>query len=177
VLGLGLAGAAGATVMTTAGCGLRWGSPSSAPARTTSPQLSTDERALGAALRQADDLAALYARAVVARPDLADALRLLGSDHTAHVRTLQPLSGTAASAMGSTTPMSSTTSSASPTPLTAVTAVSMLAQAERSATAAALAVLATVSGPAARLLASVAACDSAHVGVLAGLPTAPKTAQ
>lgn len=170
VLRLGLAGAGGAVLLT--GCQLRVGSPESTRATTPPSQPSTDERVLGAALAQADALAALYARAAVVRPDLADALRLLGSEHTAHVRVLRPLAGAAASGGG---PASPTTSGAAPA-LTAATALSVLAQAERSASAATLTDLASVSGAAARLLASVSACRSAHVSLLALLPTTPARA-
>jgi hypothetical protein len=170
-----MAGAAGVTAGTTAACGLRIGSPPRGPARSRAPAPSTDEQALGRALQHADGLAAAYDRAVLVRPDLATALRQLGSDHAAHVRVLRPLAGpaaaSAASAGTSTTPTSSPTpSSAAPDQLTAATALSLLAQTERAATAAALTDLEQISAPAARLLASVAACGTAHVGLLGRLP-------
>src|SRR4029079_16543444 len=152
------------------GCDLRFGSPGPDPSRRAGPDLSTDERALGAAAQPGDALATAYARAAVVRPDLADALRQLGADHTAHLRVLRPLAGTPA-------PSPSTSSTAPPSaPLTALTAISVLAQAERAASSATLTDLESVSAQAARLLASVAACDSAHVAVLAGLPARPKPA-
>lgn len=175
VLRLGVGGTAGAVVLlATAGCDLRFGSPGPDQSPTAGPDRSTDERALGAAAQRGDALATAYASAVVVRPDLADALRQLGADHTAHLRVLRPLAGSPAPpASAGPTPSPTTPPSA---PLTALTAISVLAQAERAAGTATLADLASVSGPAARLLASVAACDSAHVAVLAGLPGRPKTA-
>jgi hypothetical protein len=174
VLRLGVGGVAGAVVLATAGCDLRFGSPSPDASRSAGPDLSTDERALGAAAERGDALATAYARAVVVRPDLADALRQLGADHTAHLRVLRPLAGTSAPS-----PSAGPTPSATPSlsaPLTALTAISVLAQAERAAGTATLADLESVSAQAARLLASVTACDSAHVAVLAALPARPKTA-
>jgi hypothetical protein len=173
VLRLGVAGVMGPLVLS--GCRLRVGSPSSPKSAAPAPQLSTDERALGAAFGQADRLATLYAQATVARPDLADALRLLGSDHTAHLRALGPLAGPATSRSRATA-TATATGGAGPSRLTGATALSLLAQAERSASTATLADLATVSGQAARLLASIAACGSAHVSVLATLPTTPPKA-
>ncbi|MFL6099610.1 MAG: hypothetical protein ACJ71T_06625 [Actinomycetales bacterium] len=170
VLRLGVGGVAGGVVLATAGCDLRFGSPAAEPSRAARPDLSTDERALAAAAQRGDALATAYASAVLVRPDLADALRQLSADHTAHLRALRPLAGTPApSPSVSLTPAPSA-------PLTALTALSVLAQAERAASTATLTDVASVSAKAARLLASVAACDSAHVAVLAALPARPKTA-
>jgi hypothetical protein len=76
----------------------------------------------------------------------------------------------------------SATASASGTPtsgagsvLTALTATSVLAQSERAAATQAQGDLATIGAQPARLLASVAACRSAHVALLARLPQSPPT--
>lgn len=182
VLRFAFGGVAGAAVAASAGCDLRVGSPEPDRTSTAPPDPSTDERALGAALQRAEALTTTYGQAAVVRPDLADRLRQLVADHSAHVRALSPLAGPTAAA----TPTSTQTATASETgtsppqspdpPLTAVTALSVLAQAERAASAAALADLPSVSGPAARLLASIAGCTTAHVAVLATLPATAKRA-
>jgi len=170
VLGAGLVGA-GAAVAITSGCRLRVGDPPE-PRRQAAPEPTADELALGRADVRAGQLAGLYAQAAGLRPDLAAVLRQLAADHSAH--------GTALKALlvsSSPTTASSPSGNPSPTspPLSGTTLLSALAQAERSSTSAALADLAAVSPAAARLLASIAACSSAHLTVLARLPARPRT--
>jgi hypothetical protein len=170
VLGFGLTGA-GAAVALTSGCGLRVGEPAEQQHQAV-PEPTADELALGRADDRAGGLATLYAQAARLRPDLDPTLRQLAADHTAHGQALQAL-------LVSSTPTG--TSSPSPTgsptssQLTATTLLSALSQAERSSSSAALADLATVSQAAARLLASIAGCSSAHLAVLARLPARPRT--
>lgn len=186
VLRAGLAGATAAGVLALSGCRLRVGSPddrrSSVP-----PEPSADQVALDRARVRADQLAALYAQAAGLRADLAPALRQLAADHTAHVQAIEALGGrpgsTGSGAPTATTPGStadstagstagSTPTSTTPPVLTAATALSALGRAERAAVAEGLADLGPVGPQAARLLASIAACGSAHVAVLSRLPRA-----
>jgi hypothetical protein len=161
-------------VALTSGCRLRVGEPAKSQHQAV-PEPTADELALGRADGRAGQLATLYAQAAQLRPDLDAPLRQLAADHTAHGQALQAL-------LVSSTPtgMSSASATASPTSptspaLTATTVLSALGQAERSSTSAALADLAALSPAAARLLASVAACSSAHLTVLARLPARPRT--
>ena len=174
------------------GCRLRVGAPETRPS-TVGPEPTADQLALDRAQVRADQLAALYAQAARLRTDLAPALRQLAADHTAHVQAIEALggrsgttatdSGTATSTdastatstdTGTTTTDTPTAGSAPTTPpvLTAATALSTLGQAERAAVAEGLADLGPVGPQAARLLASIAACRSAHVAVLSRLPRA-----
>ncbi|MDP9220835.1 MAG: hypothetical protein M3P23_09875, partial [Actinomycetota bacterium] len=111
--------------------------------------------------------ATLYAQGALTRPDLAPALRQLAADHTAHRQALQ--------ALRPSSPSSSPTSPSNAPALTAATLISALGQAERAAIATVLGDLATTGPEAARLLASIAACGSSHVTLLARLP-APRKA-
>jgi hypothetical protein len=167
-----------------AGCRLRVGSPPAERSTAPVPEPSTDDQALIRALQQAGSLAAAYARAELVRPDLAAPLRQLAEDHAVHVRVLQALTAGSASSSAS----SSTSSSGSGTPsgaatggtgpaLTASTATSALSQSERAAASQAQSDLVTVGAQPARLLASLAACRSAHVALLARLPQTPRAAQ
>ena len=179
VLRAGLAGAAAAGVLVTSGCRLRVGSPPK-PRSVVPPVPTPDERALDRAADLADGLAALYAQGALTRPDLASALRQLAADHTAHRQALQALrpgsaSSTSPGSSGGSSPSSASTSSSTAPALTPATLVSALGQAERAAVATLLGDLATTGPEAARLLASIAACDSSHVTLLARLP-APRKA-
>jgi hypothetical protein len=158
------------TVLGLSSCGLRVGSPPAKSPSTSAPTApaSTDDRALNRALASADTLAAAYGRAVVVRPDLAAALRQMGADHAAHLRALQSLTA-APTSIGTPAPTGTPTAAGVP-PLTAATAVSVLGQAERAAATQAQTDLVAVGAQPARLLASVAACRSAHVALLARLP-------
>jgi hypothetical protein len=185
VLRAGLVGAAAAGVLVTSGCRLRVGSPPK-PRAVVPPEPTPDEQALDRAADLADGLAALYAQGALTRPDLAPALRQLAADHTAHRQALQalrPRSTSSASSAGSggssptSTPTSSPTSSSTAPALTPATLVSALGQAERAAIATVLGDLATTGPQAARLLASIAACGSSHVTLLARLPAPRKATQ
>jgi hypothetical protein len=171
VLGAGLAGA-GAAVALTSGCRLRVGEPAESPHQAV-PEPTADELALGRADDRAGRLATLYAQAARLRPDLDAVLRQLAADHAAHGQALKALLVSSSSPTGTSSP-SATTSPTSP-PLTATTLLSALGQAERSSIAAGLADLAAVTPAAARLLASIAACSSAHLTVLARQPARPRT--
>jgi hypothetical protein len=165
-----LAGAATAGVLVTSGCRLRVGSPTK-PRAVVPPEPTVDEQALDRAADLADGLAALYAQGALTRPDLAPALRQLAADHTAHRQALQALRPSTPTSTPTSSPSSSSTAPA----LTPATLVSALGQAERAAIAIVLGDLATTGPQAARLLASIAACGSAHVTLLARLP-APRKA-
>lgn len=185
VLRAGLSGAAVAGVLVLSGCRLRVGAPETRPS-TVRPEPTADQLALDRAQVRADQLAALYAQAARLRTDLAPALRQLAADHTAHVQAIEALggrSGTATSTDASTATSTDTGTTTTDTPtagsapttapvLTAATALSTLGQAERAAVAEGLADLGPVGPQAARLLASIAACRSAHVAVLSRLPRA-----
>jgi hypothetical protein len=161
---------AGAGALTLSGCRLRVGSPPhhgpAAPA--PSPSSSTDDQALTRALAQAQALIAGYAQAAAVRPDLATPLGRLAADHAAHAQALRQL------VVSPSTPATpSPPAGGAVPPVTAVTATSVLSQSERAAAAQAQTDLVAVGGQPARLLASLAACRSAHVAVLARLPQAP----
>lgn len=166
VLRAGVAAVASTTMLGLTGCGLRVGSPPADRPTPPPPGPSTDDQALIRALQQARALAVAYGQAAVLRPDVAAPLRRLAADHDEHVRVLQALTA------GS--PSASPTSGAAPA-LTALTATSVLSQSERAAAAQAQADLTTIGAQPARLLASVAACRSAHVALLARLPQSPPT--
>lgn len=171
VLRAGFAGAASATVLGLTGCRLRVGSPPTDRPTPPPAQLSTDDQSLVRALQQAVALSATYARAALLRPDLATPLQQYAADHAEHVRILQALTA-GSSATASATASGPPTSGAGPA-LTALTATSLLAQSERAAAAQAQGDLVTIGAQPARLLASVAACRSAHVALLARLPQLP----
>lgn len=189
VLRAGLAGAAALGVLATAGCRLRVGSPSSEQ-QPVAPERTADQLAIARAAAWADQLSTQYADAARVRPDLAPTLRQLGADHSAHSAALRsapgagptgsPTSSSNPSPSGASTgPSSGPSSGPSTTPpaLTPATVVSSLAEAERSAATATLADLGPTGPDAARLLASIAACRSAHLAVLAGLPAGPRPAR
>jgi hypothetical protein len=173
VVGAGLAGAGAVVVLGASGCRLRVGEPAK-PRHQAQPEPTADQVALARADLRADGLATLYAQAARLRPDLEAGLRQLAADHTAHARALQALVGSS-SPTGSPTGSASPSANASPPQLTATNLLSALSQAERSSTSAALADLESVGPEAARLLASIAGCGSAHVTVLARLPVRPRT--
>jgi hypothetical protein len=165
VLRAGPTAAASSSLLGLAGCGLRVGSPPTDRPTPPPPEPSTDDQALVRALDRAEALAASYGQAAVVRPDLAVPLRGLGADHAAHVDVLRALTAGPPSPTGGAGP-------AAPSP-TALTALSVLSQSERVAAAEAEADLTAIGAQPARLLASVAACRSAHVALLARLPNPP----
>jgi hypothetical protein len=195
VLRAGLGGlAAGSVAWGAGGCRLRVGSPGSSgsaatPGPTPPPAAQTAgpaELATAAAVATALQLA--YGQAGVVRPDLAAALGRLLGDHTAHLRALAALgiSVPPAQATGastgptdtSTTSSLSTGTSATTSPSdgpapTPANALSVLAQLERSGVSSALEDIPALDSRTARLLASIAACRSAHVALLARLPATP----
>ncbi len=201
MLGAAVVAAAAGTVFATAGCRLRVGQPSTAgrsPTPPASSEPSVDLQILDRAADRAQSIGAAYARALALRPDIAAPLRLLAADHAAHLQALTALGarpGRASSAersAGSTTAASGTTTSpttpartSTPAPsptlapeaMSVLDAVSILGQAERAAVAGRLADLAGAGAEVARLLASMAACGSTHLTLLARLPaTVPKKA-
>jgi hypothetical protein len=199
VLQLGLTTGGAGLLLGVGGCRLRVGSPGSgggrggsSPSATGSPSAgrSANQAALDTAADTAQQLEQLYVLAGQVRPDLAVPLARLAADHTAHLRSLAELGaepGTTSASpapSGSTTtaPTSSTTTAPTGSTTTAptgglaptrVTALSVLAQAERAAVTSGRADLASLDGRTARLMASIAACSSAHLALLARLPAAP----
>jgi hypothetical protein len=159
------------SVLGLTSCDLRVGSPQEKPSSSPPPSPSSstddqsDDQALVRALTQAEALAAGYARAVAVRSDLVTPLGRLAADHAAHVQVLHQLVGPSSA--------SATPPGGAVPPITALTATSVLSQFERAAATQAEADLVAVGGQPARLLASLAACRSAHVAVLARLPQAP----
>ncbi len=181
LLRAGLAGGlAGLAALTVSGCRLRVGSPSrdrtgdgsSGPSSGPDPNQS----ALQAAATSAQELQRLYGAAALVRPDLAAALARLGADHAAHVRALAAVGASAAASSGTATtgptgtaPSPSSGPGAGTEP-TAATALSLLAQREQAEANARLAGLGALDGRTARLMASLGACSSAHLVLLARLP-------
>jgi hypothetical protein len=177
VLRAGLGGlAAGSVVWGSTACRLRVGSPGSArtPGPTPPPTAqSADPAELATAAAVATVLQQAYGQAGVVRPDLAAALGRLLGDHTAHLRALAAL-GISAPAVQSTATSTGPTTSPADLPVpTAANALSVLAQLERSGVSSALEEIAALDARTARLLASIAACRSAHVALLARLPATP----
>jgi hypothetical protein len=195
VLGAGLFAASTGLLVTVSGCRLRIGSPAHHSSTGVVPVPdSTDHLALDRAAVQAGLLTALYAQAVLVRPDITTSLQPLAADHAAHLRALEALgahgdavAGLPSPSAGATSPTASppdsatdrpteTTPSAAPAQLTAAAAISVLGQAERTAVDAAFADLPATGGQVARLLASIAACSSTHLTLLARLPGTPASA-
>jgi hypothetical protein len=191
VLGAGLFAASTGLLVTVSGCRLRIGSPAHHSSTGVVPVPdSTDHLALDRAAVQAGLLTALYAQAVLVRPDITTSLQPLAADHAAHLRALEALgahgdavAGLPSPSAGATSPTDSptdspteTTPSAAPAQLTAAAAISVLGQAERTAVDAAFADLPATGGQVARLLASIAACSSTHLTLLARLPGTPASA-
>jgi hypothetical protein len=177
VLRAGLGGlAAGSVVWGSTACRLRVGSPGSArtPGPTPPPTAqSADPAELATAAAVATVLQQAYGQAGVVRPDLAAALGRLLGDHTAHLRALAAL-GISAPAVQSTATSTGPTTNPADLPVpTAANALSVLAQLERSGVSSALEEIAALDARTARLLASIAACRSAHVALLARLPATP----
>jgi hypothetical protein len=94
----------------------------------------------------------------------------LAADHAAHVRALAALGAVPSATATSAPPTASPPAAAAPT---AATALSLLAQRERAEVAARLTGLTALDGRTARLMASLAACSSAHLPLLARLPGTP----
>jgi hypothetical protein len=184
VLQAGLGGLVASSVAWgTSGCRLRVGSPESSessPTTGSTPPPAARQAgpaALATAAAGATALQLAYGQAGAVRPDLAAALGRLQEDHSAHLRAFAALGisapvaqSTAGSTAGSTS--STTSPSDGPTP-TAANALSVLAQLERSGSSSALQDIGALDSRTARLLASIAACGSAHVALLARLPATP----
>lgn len=138
-------------------CSVRLGQPATEPSATRAGAGADEparERAAAAA-----DLLATRARATAAmRPDASLDLTRIAAEHEAHARALRP-APTAATIP--TTTANPTTSPAAATPAPPSALIS-LAAAERAAASAVEADLPAVSGPAARLLASVLASRLVH---------------
>lgn len=146
-------------------CSVRLGQPATEPSAT---RAGADEPARERAAAAAD-LLATRARATAAmRPDASLDLTRIAAEHEAHARALRP-APTAATIP--TTTASPTTSPAAATPAPPSALIS-LAAAERAAASTVEADLPAVSGPAARLLASVMASRLVHAEQLTARPRA-----
>lgn len=153
---------------------------SSAPRPPAGP--SPDDLALARARTDAGDLLALTQATIAAQPGLAERLAPVAAAARAHLEALTPvLDGTPVASPAPTTPQpegSPSPATATPAPSTAVataaaTALSEVVAAVRAGADRRLADLRSVTGPTARLLASLAAWGQVQAGVLSGAaPTA-----
>ena len=131
------------------------------------PELSADQRLARRVAAEIGVLAAAYAATVAAHPVPSTALGPLAAEHEAHVAALvallpAPTSTPTSSSSGS--PTGSASPSASPPPVASspAAALSALAEAERAAAARRRGQAGRAGPGLARLLASIAACESVH---------------
>jgi len=140
----------------------------SSPVR--APRLSADQGLARRVAKEISVLATTYAATIAVHPQARRALAPLAAEHDAHVAALVALQpAPTPSASGSASPSASTSPSASPPPV-----APSLAAARNELVAAELAAAerrrqqAGIAGPElARLLASIAACESVHARLVA----------
>jgi hypothetical protein len=121
-------------------------------------RIDPDVALRAAAVTREQVLLAAYDAALAARPAVAAALAPLRDDHVAHLAALQASSATVAP-----TPAPTATPVPAPAPATTSTP---LAHLERTTAAAHAAAALLASRELAPVLASLAACESSHVGLL-----------
>jgi hypothetical protein len=169
---LALASTAGLSACTS-------GSSSQPPGPTQEPTPGADERARRTAAAGEQSLALLavtVSARFAAQKALAARCRAAGAAHTAHSEALlEGLSPVASTSASSSSASSTSPSSSSPPPLptSPQSAVAALTRAQSVAAVSHQDALALVSGPVARLLASVAASDLAQAATLRPLTAHP----
>jgi hypothetical protein len=147
----------------------------SSPSPVLAPRLTADQRLARHAAAEITVLSAAYTATIAAHPRTRRALGPLAAEHEAHVAALvELLPAPTATPSGSPSPSGSTSpsTSASPPPVVPATpaeAVAALAVAERAAAARRRAQAGGAGPELARLLASIAACESVHVAQVAHL--------
>ena len=140
----------------------------SSPVR--APQVSADQRLARRVAKEITVLAAAYAATIAVHPRANSALAPLAAEHEAHVVALVALQpAPTPSASGSASPSASTSPSASPPPIAPSLAAArhQLVAAELAAAERRRQQAGDAGRELARLLASIAACESVHARLVA----------
>jgi hypothetical protein len=155
------------------GAGLLVASGCARAAVDVAPRPTADQRLAADVAEEIRALAARYAATVRRHPGLGGVLSPLAAEHDAHVRALvalQPVASPSASAAGSAAGSAAASPSVSPTaaavPATPAAARAALVEAERVAAQRRRTQSLRAGAGLARLLASVAACESVHAALL-----------